>query len=59
MVPLRLVDPRFYHLDTALAVLDPVVGAANGGPERAGIAHLAEAFDAESTRCCGRATRTR
>ncbi|HOA86428.1 MAG: N-dimethylarginine dimethylaminohydrolase [Microbacteriaceae bacterium] len=48
VVPLRLVDPRFYHLDTALAVLDPVVGAANGGPERAGIAYLAEAFDAES-----------
>ena len=48
VVPLRLVDPRFYHLDTALAVLDPVVGFANGGPERAGIAYLAEAFDAES-----------
>jgi N-dimethylarginine dimethylaminohydrolase len=23
VVPLRLVDPRFYHLDTALCVLDP------------------------------------
>ena len=48
VVPLRLVDPRFYHLDTALAVLDPVVGAANGGPARAGIAYLAGAFDADS-----------
>jgi len=38
VVTLRLVDPRFYHLDTALAVLDPVGADAN-------IAYLPEAFD--------------
>lgn len=47
---LTLVDPRFYHLDTALAVLDPVVGAENGGPARANIAYLPHAFDEESQR---------
>ena len=41
VVKLRLVDPRFYHLDTAIAVLDPVGREAN-------IAYLPEAFDAES-----------
>ena len=48
VVSLTLVDPRFYHLDTALAVLDPVEGVANGGPERANIAYLPSAFDARS-----------
>ncbi|SEB44576.1 Amidinotransferase [Microbacterium hydrocarbonoxydans] len=32
VVSLNLVDPRFYHLDTAIAVLDPVQGTENGGP---------------------------
>jgi N-dimethylarginine dimethylaminohydrolase len=41
VVTLRLVDPRFYHLDTALAVLDPEGADAN-------IAYLPEAFDADS-----------
>jgi arginine dihydrolase len=38
VITLQLVDPRFYHLDTALTVL--------GGP--AGIAYLPEAFSAGS-----------
>ena len=38
VVTLRLVDPRFYHLDTAIAVLDP------GGAD-ANIAYLPGAFD--------------
>jgi len=41
VVSLRLVDPRFYHLDTALAVLDPA-----GGSDA--IAYLPDAFDAAS-----------
>ena len=48
VISLTLTDPRFYHLDTALAVLDPVEGVANGGPERANIAYLPSAFDARS-----------
>ncbi|HEX5858216.1 MAG TPA: N-dimethylarginine dimethylaminohydrolase [Microbacterium sp.] len=48
VVTLTLTDPRFYHLDTAIAVLDPVEGVANGGPERANIAYLPGAFDAAS-----------
>ncbi len=48
VVSLRLVDPRFYHLDTAIAVLDPVEGL--GGAERANIAYLPSAFDEESQR---------
>ena len=43
VVSLKLVDPRFYHLDTALSVLDPVEGP--GGVERANIAYLPSAFD--------------
>ena len=43
VVTLRLVDPRFYHLDTALAVLDPTGSEAN-------IAYLPEAFDDASRR---------
>ncbi|WP_159500224.1 dimethylargininase [Microbacterium sp. 18062] len=46
VVSLTLVDPRFYHLDTAIAVLDPVEGA--DGVERANIAYLPSAFDADS-----------
>jgi len=46
VVSLRLVDPRFYHLDTAIAVLDPVEGP--GGVERANIAYLPSAFDPAS-----------
>ncbi|MDT3331691.1 N-dimethylarginine dimethylaminohydrolase [Microbacterium sp. KSW-18] len=48
VVSLRLVDPRFYHLDTAITVLDPVEGP--GGVERANIAYLPSAFDDESRR---------
>lgn len=46
VVSLRLIDPRFYHLDTAIAVLDPVEG--EGGVERANIAYLPSAFDEAS-----------
>lgn len=45
VVSLNLIDPRFYHLDTAIAVLDPVQGVENGGPEHANIAYLPGAFD--------------
>lgn len=48
VVSLNLVDPRFYHLDTAIAVLDPIEGAENGGPEKANIAYLPGAFDEAS-----------
>ncbi|GAA5031573.1 dimethylargininase [Microbacterium fluvii] len=48
VVSLTLVDPRFYHLDTAIAVLDPVQGVENGGPEKANIAYLPHAFDERS-----------
>ena len=48
VVSLNLVDPRFYHLDTAISVLDPVQGP--GGVEKANIAYLPGAFDDESRR---------
>lgn len=48
VLSLNLIDPNFYHLDTALSVLDPVEGLRNGGPAHANIAYLAEAFDAKS-----------
>ncbi|KRA24638.1 N-dimethylarginine dimethylaminohydrolase [Microbacterium sp. Root61] len=48
VVSLTLVDPRFYHLDTAIAVLDPVQGVEHGGPEHANIAYLPSAFDEAS-----------
>lgn len=48
VISLRLVDPRFYHLDTAISVLDPVVGT--GGVEQANIAYLPSAFDEPSQR---------
>ena len=50
VVTLTLVDPRFYHLDTALTVLDPVVGEENGGPAHANVAYLPNAFDEASRR---------
>ncbi len=43
VVTLRLIDPRFYHLDTAIAVLDSTPGHED-------IAYLPEAFDDESRR---------
>lgn len=46
VVSLKLVNPRFYHLDTAISVLDPVQGP--GGVEKANIAYLPSAFDAAS-----------
>ncbi|GAA1635447.1 dimethylargininase [Microbacterium flavum] len=52
VVSLRLVDPRFYHLDTAISVLDPVEGpstlSGTGGVEKANIAYLPGAFDEAS-----------
>ena len=48
VLSLRLIDPRFYHLDTALTVLDPVEGP--GGVPRANIAYLPSAFDEPSQR---------
>lgn len=48
VVTLTLTDPRFYHLDTAIAVLDPIEGASHGGPEKANIAYLPGAFDEAS-----------
>src|SRR6218665_4042290 len=41
VVTLKLIDPSFYHLDTAFAVLD-----SDGGP--ASVAFLPKAFDARS-----------
>ena len=41
VVTLRLVDPNFYHLDTAIAVLDPTPGQEH-------IAYLPSAFDEAS-----------
>lgn len=46
VVSLRLVNPAYYHLDTALCVLDPVQGP--GGAERANIAYRPSAFDERS-----------
>ena len=45
VVSLRLVDPRFYHLDTALAVLDD-----GGGDAPADIAYYPGAFSPHSRR---------
>ena len=45
VVTLQLVDPRFYHLDTALCVLRPPAGS--GRPE---VAYLPEAFSPGSRR---------
>jgi N-dimethylarginine dimethylaminohydrolase len=43
VVSLKLVNPSFYHLDTAISVLDPVQGP--GGVDNANIAYLPNAFD--------------
>jgi len=43
VITLTLVNPSFYHLDTAISVLDPVTGT-----ENANIAYLPSAFDAAS-----------
>ena len=45
VVSLQLVDPRFYHLDTALAVLDD-----GGGDAPADVAYYPGAFSAHSRR---------
>ena len=49
VITLTLIDPSFYHLDTAIAVLDPSTGsgqAPNG--ENPNIAYLPGAFDEAS-----------
>jgi len=46
LVPLKLVDPSFYHLDTALAVLDTGSAGASGRAET--IAYYPGAFSAGS-----------
>jgi hypothetical protein len=56
VVSLRLVDPRFYHLDTAISVLDPVEG---GGVERANIAYLPTRSTRHPSPSCASATPTR
>ena len=45
VVTLKLVDPRFYHLDTAISVLDPLKD-----DEHANIAYVPAAFDEPSRR---------
>jgi N-dimethylarginine dimethylaminohydrolase len=47
VVPLELVDPRYYHLDTALAVL---ASRPPEHPEQPLIAYLPSAFSADSRR---------
>ena len=49
VLSLRLINPTYYHLDTAVCVLDPVQGP--GGVERANIAYLPAAFDAFGQAC--------
>jgi len=49
VISLQLVDPRFYHLDTAITVLSGSSGPLPGG-ERANIAYLPEAFSPGSQR---------
>lgn len=44
VISLQLVDPRFYHLDTAIAVLSGSLGPAAGDQIPANIAYLPEAF---------------
>ncbi len=49
VVSLNLVNPSFYHLDTAIAVLDPEGGPSMGsGTTPANIAYLPSAFDEPS-----------
>lgn len=47
VISLQLVDPRFYHLDTALAVLREATGAPPAGPS---VAYFPEAFTPGSRR---------
>ncbi|WP_437385398.1 dimethylargininase [Plantibacter flavus] len=47
VVTLNLVNPSFYHLDTAISVLDPIVP---GDGRAANIAYLPDAFDEASNR---------
>jgi N-dimethylarginine dimethylaminohydrolase len=49
VITLQLVDPRFYHLDTALTVLNP--GAHDGRPQ---VAYLPAAFSSGSQRVLAR-----
>lgn len=46
VVSLHLVNPEFYHLDTAISILDPVTGP--DGVDTANIAYLPGAFDPTS-----------
>jgi N-dimethylarginine dimethylaminohydrolase len=49
VVSLNLVNPSFYHLDTAIAVLDPAGGpSTSAGTGPANIAYLPSAFDEPS-----------
>jgi len=48
VISLNLVNPSFYHLDTAIAVLDPEGGPTGSGNAAANIAYLPSAFDEPS-----------
>jgi N-dimethylarginine dimethylaminohydrolase len=49
VITLNLVNPNFYHLDTAVSVLDPLVGPSAGtGTAQPNIAYLPSAFDEAS-----------
>jgi N-dimethylarginine dimethylaminohydrolase len=49
VITLNLVNPNFYHLDTAVSVLDPLVGPTAGtGTAQPNIAYLPSAFDEAS-----------
>jgi len=50
VITLKLINPSFYHLDTAIAVLDPAPGfdSASGEMIRPNIAYLPSAFDEAS-----------
>ena len=49
VISLNLINPSFYHLDTAIAVLDPDGGPSSAsGTEQANIAYLPSAFDEPS-----------
>ncbi len=56
VVSLTLTDPRFYHLDTAISVLDPVEGP--GGVEKANIAYLPPRSTRRARRSSASATPT-
>jgi N-dimethylarginine dimethylaminohydrolase len=48
VVSLNLINPSFYHLDTAVAVLDPEGGPSTSSGTGANIAYLPSAFDESS-----------